>query len=227
MKESDDLFNSLVRTFAKDVFLPDEKDKGKDNRVLLYLLGILLFVGAEGVKVMFRNNFGKQGLNLFRVILCTLVFWGIALISYVNFDDYTQDMYIWGSQKSLLYTAGFYSFFGLFVLIKGIIEYTKAIQRTDIHPYYKGDSYILASILSEKISNKRLQMVEEPFLVLSVGVFLSGFNFILGIPLFFCAVSVWGYQIYERFSGHSDIDKVLEQKGYTQQQGEQFSEIKF
>ena len=76
-----------------------------------------------------------------------------------------------------------------------------------------------------KKNRSRTQNLEEPFLTLSIGILFAGYNFLLGLPLVFCAISVWAYQLYMDLLGHNHVDKVLEEQGYSKQQGEQFTEI--
>jgi hypothetical protein len=229
---SGDGFGLLIRMLLKNFFMPDEKgEKGndkRDNLIMLLLLAILAFVGAEAVKVTFRTNFGREALNMGKIIVCSLLFWVIAFFAFDSYRNLDQtnpnDIIEIGYPKTFLFAAIFYVLYGLFVLLKGIAEIGKANRQANINPLYKGDSY-LSSLLNIK-NQTRVQSLEEPFLVLSIGILFAGFNFLLGLPLVFCAISTWGYQAYEYISGHNHIDKILEKQGYTQNRGEQFSEIK-
>ena len=235
MKQSEDIFSTLVRMLVKNVVLPDEKEgknsSKQENLILLLLLAVLAFVGSEAVKVIFRNNFGRGALNGFKIILCSLIFWVIAYFAFSystelgHAEPKGENIEI-GYPKTFFFTSIFYLILGFFVLIKGFMNIAKSSRNPQINPLYKGDSYLLEFLLNTGRSQKGVQNLEEPFSVLSIGVFFSGFNYLLGLPLVFCAISVWGYQIFEAVSGHNDIDKIITEKGYNQQQAEQFSEIK-
>lgn len=86
MSNSNDLFNILFRIVLKNTFAPNTSGNPKDNRaeneLMLAALGLLAFVGADALKVVFRKNFGSQGLSLLRVVLAFLAFLIIAGISY-------------------------------------------------------------------------------------------------------------------------------------------------
>jgi len=66
----------------------------------------------------------------------------------------------------------------------------------------------------------------EPILVLAIGIFLTPINFLLGIPLIFCAISVWIHYAYEALRGLLNARNDLsDNKGYSEQYEQSFSEV--
>lgn len=213
MKNSDDIFDSLGGSFFKYLIdSTDEKNKSAQTRLLLFGLGILAFVGVEAVKVVFRKNFGSKGLSLTKIILSSIVFGGLAWFSYnywQNPDEISSDM---GSEISFEIATFFYGFLGVFILIRGIIQ--KAKPNEKVHYNYRGDSGLLGFLVKDGWSQAKVQNFAEPLFVLALGVFLSAVNLVLGVPLMFCAVSVWLHMLMESIFGVSQIRDKLAEKGY-------------
>jgi len=202
---SDEMFNQLSGSFIKHSFegLVSEKNDRSKKIAILLLIVILAYAGVEAVKVIFRNNFGKNGLSITKLIFSFLAFIAvgfIALDSYSTFDI-NGGYSAYDSKNSFLYTSIFYFALALFLLIKGVIA---VIKRTtnNVHPSYRGDSVILGFLMESGWSQAKVQNLAEPLTVLIIGIFLLPLNLFLGLPLIFCAISVWfhyGYEAYNSF----------------------------
>lgn len=217
MKNSNDMFTSLVGQAGKTLLdSTNEKNHSAQIKLFLALLGIFIFVGAEGIKVFFRKNFGKEGISLTRVIICFLSFIGISAISFSLIDDSSSKL---GSQLSFGIMGSFYVFVAFYILFKGI--QAKKESRTNTHLYddYKGDSILLDFLIKEGWKQSTVQNVAEPVATILVGIFLTFFNYIWGIPLFFCAISLWLNQLVEYIFGFNNhVNQVLVQQGHSTQQ---------
>lgn len=225
MKNTDDVFESLSGSFFKYLIdSSDDKNKSAQMRLMLVALAILAFVGVEAVKVIFRSNFGSKGLSLFKVILSAIAFGVISGVCYSIWKDNPSDMSEVGSPRSFILTAGFYAVFAVFILVKGIMQKTK--PNDEVHPQYRGDSTLLGFLMKDGWSQAKVQNLAEPLLILALGAFLSAVNLFWGIPLVFCAISVWLHMIMEAVFGVSQVRDVLAEKGYQISRDTGFTEAK-
>ena len=112
----------------------------------------------------------------------------------------------------------------IFLSIKAISQRGKNEQ---IHPSYRGDSYVLGFLEKRGWTQAKIQNVAEPLLVLSIGVLLSVYNILLGIPLIFSALSVWIHYAYEAIGGLIEArDMLSDVKGMPQNEPKEFSEVR-
>lgn len=229
MNNSNDLFGMLFRLVLKNTFNSpssgNPKDTRGENELMLALLGILAFVGVEAVKVVFRRNFGKQGLSLIKVVLSFVIFVAISIIAFkLNAPDSGINPE-YGSHKSYIWVSIFYAFLGVFVLIAGLYHQSQ-IPNNDVPLHYKGDSYLLSSLIEEKgWKQTNVQNWAEPLLVLLLGGILAYINLLWGLPLVFCAISVWGYQIVEYLFGQNQVADTIQRRGYSNQ-SDDFTHVK-
>ena len=90
MQHPNELVKSLggmaVEKTAKSIFMDDKdpRKKSMQNEIMLILLVLLLFVGAEGMKILLRTNFGSKSISMLRIGLCALIFflWGAVPIGF-------------------------------------------------------------------------------------------------------------------------------------------------
>lgn len=224
MRNTDDLFSTLLRVVLKNFFLPNNSGNPKDNRaeneLMLAAIGLLAFVGADALMVVFRKNFGSRGLNLFRVVLAFLAFWAFSAICYILSRPDSNIDPSFGTRSTYLIASGFYALFGLYVLIMGIWHKREsAHQPPDLHPYYTGDSHLLDSLVTKSgWSQVNVQKWAEPLLTLVLGGLLATINLLWGLPLVFCAFSIWGRQIVEYLIGSNPVNQQLKQRGYRSDQ---------
>lgn len=188
MKDRKNFSESLFKQLLEYIFKPSTP--GSENRGLLAVLGLLAFVGEEAVQVLFRKNFGKDGLNPVRVIVCFVFFELIAVICFLIWGYADHPFKVGGSQTSFIWAGTFYMLLGLTVLIKGKkdIENSKISTKTY---KYAGDSALLGFLTSEGWSHAKIQSIWEPIFVIAIGTFLSFINLLWGIPVIYCGLSVW------------------------------------
>lgn len=225
MSNSDDVFKKISGEVVKNYFEPSDNKKA-NTKFWYALLGVLFFVGSEAVKVIFRKNFGKKGLDTIRLILCSiaLILIGGSAFFLSKSSKYAFDS---DSQTWFIVAAVFYVILGIYTLVKGLGDIAKAGQNNNAATNYKGDSNLLGFLVTEGYTQSKVQNMAEPFLLIAVGVFLSSFSFILGLPLIFCAVSVWVEQMIEKIFGVNQVEETLNQKGYNQSKDGGFTEAKF
>ena len=226
MKQTDDVFESLNWSLFR--MLPDLFDdnggKGPRDSVvikfLFFALLILLFVGDEAVKLLFRKNFGTSGTHWWKAVLCVLAFGGCGVFAFgVGFDS-TNNVPFYGPLSFVL--AGALNFaLALFLLYKWLI----LPRDRSAHKYYRGDSTVLAFLLKKGWSQSKVQNLAEPLTLLCAGVLLSAVNPFLGLPLMFCAVSSWLTYAMEAVTGRSDVRDALAQHGHQRFQNDDFSNI--
>lgn len=225
MKNTDDVFESLNGSLFKYLIdSTDERNKSAQIRLMLVALAILAFIGVETVKVIFRSNFGSKGLNLFKVILSVIAFGVISGVCYTIWADNSPEMRGVGSPLSFKATAYFYAVLAIYILFQGIIQ--KYRSNDKVHPQYRGDSILLGFLMKDGWSQAKIQNLAEPLLILALGAFLLVFNLYLGIPLIFCAVSVWLHMIMEAIFGVSQVRDILAEKGYQVSRNIEFTEVK-
>ncbi len=224
MRNSDDVFESLGGSFFK--YLIESTNKGNNTaaiRLALVICALLAFVGVEAIKIIFRNNFGSKGLNLFRVILSSIAFGIIAGTTFAFLHDAAPEKVIdFGGPSSFMMGGGFYIFLSIYVLVKGIIEKRK--PNNQLHPQYRGDSILLGFLMKGGWSQAKVQNLAEPIFTFSIGVLFLAINPIWGLPLIFCAISVWLHLVMEAVFGISKVRDVLAEKGHQISQHTQFFE---
>lgn len=232
MNNNDDIFKSLLGHFINNfIKATDDKDKVAQFRLTLSIAGLLAFVGVEAVAILFRNNFGKKGISIIRWVLCIIAFGGmtaLGFISHANKEIDRADEI--GIPNSFLFTGIFYGLLTIILLLRGIKLISLSRHSQNKQVYYRGDSYLL-SFLGWKPSES-IKYVAEPLTVLCTGIALCFINIFCGIPLIFCAVSVWGtLAINAVFGsgtsfGSNSVQNKLAQSGYQNpQQGGGFYKI--
>lgn len=194
------------------------------NRATWLILALLAFVGEEAVQVLYRKNFGVGGLNIFRIILCFLLFEVIAVVFFLSGANMSPSMDVIGSKASYTWAGVFYIILGFIVLFKGLAGVAKA--RNSKQPYkFTGESAILAFLGKDGWSQSKIQNVAEPILTLSVGFAFALVNILWGIPIIYCALSVWACKIIDAvfFDPSDPFDT---QSTSRQQQGRDFHNVK-
>lgn len=222
MRDNDQLFNQLGGSFFRYLIdSTDDKNKGAQTRLMLVAIGLLAFVGVEAVKVVFRKNFGTNGISILKLVIASIAF---GLISFAAFGIYGSESIEdseFGSQDSFLYMAIFYAFFTIYILFKGVTE--KGRANNNVHENYRGDSSILGFLIKEGWTQAKVQNLAEPLFTLALGVFLMAINIFWGLPLIFCAISVWLNLLIESFLGLDKVRDTLSNMGYNRNNN--FSEV--
>jgi hypothetical protein len=197
MKNKDELAKGLSGQIVTDTMKGiGVKDKSALIRLILSTIALLAVIGEEGVQVIFRKNFGKKGLSPFRIVACSILLGVISFLSFKSFFD-IDFRFVEANSTTFVLSGIFYLIFALLILIKGFVAIKEAEDSKE-HPEFAGDSELLSFLVKENKSNQqRVQLLEEPVLVLAIGVLISSINFLWGLPLVYCAFSVWINKIVE------------------------------
>ena len=224
--ENDLIFNQLGKSFGKYTFeaLVDSKNDRNGSVAILLALALLAYGGVEAVQLIFRKNFGKKGVNVYRLILSTIVFVVLAIVSFNYYNDYTSDLISMGSKSSFLATGIFYLALAVFILVKGILALSQKKTHA-IHESYRGDSGLLGFLARGTWSQSLVQNLAEPLLLMSIGFFLLPINSLWGIPLMFCALSSWIHLLMETIMGIVGIRNILSDKGFVHSKNKGFTEV--
>ena len=227
MKHTDDVFESLNWSLFR--MLPDlfDNNGGKGARdsvvikVLFFALLILLFVGDEVVKLLFRRNFGASGIHWWKAVLCTLAFGGCGISAFqIGFEINASEAQFYGP-LSFMVAGALNVGLSCFLLYKWLILPRNRLA----HKYYRGDSTALSFLLEKGWSQSRVQNFAEPLTLLCAGTLLSAINPMLGLPLMFCAVSSWLTYAMEAVTGRSDVRDALAQRGHQRFQSDDYSNV--
>ena len=215
---------------------PSESNTGKGNnenrpaqlKLILTLIAlaafITLLVGAEGVKVVFRRNFGKGGINLFRIILCSLGFFSVAIASFTIIADNDASVPFMISSHSFLVTAIIFTLLGIYTLEQGIRAWRTA--RTSTLTFYKGDNYRLNFLVQKGWSERKIQNVAEPLIVINLGIWFCFFNLLGGLIFIICGLSVWFTLLEDLILGKRNIQRVAERMNNNTNQQDDFHTVK-
>lgn len=163
--------------------------------LLGYLLLALLLVIPEGTRVIFRHNFGKDGISLLRIIICTICF---AFFSYLAF---TEEHFDYDIKKSTSTSISFYitgtifALLAVLILIKGCISWNRAKPYSD----HRGDSGLLSFLHNYNIKPNIIQLIAEPFYIITLGILFCFYNIVGGTAIIFCGVSIWLCALLEYF----------------------------
>jgi hypothetical protein len=217
MNDSNIVFRLLLRIFFNESFKDETgPNKSNDNLLMIALVGVLAFSGVETVKIIFRRNFGAKGVDALKLVACFIVFVALGILSFHLSGEETDV----GTPLTYKIAGFFHLVLGFFVLGKGL-ELRKESRKFNIRPEnYQGDSHLLAFLLKDGWwSHAKVQTIAEPLITLAVGILLSAVNPILGIPLIFCAISVWIAPLFGFFTS-SHVETILHQKGYDSNGGD-------
>ena len=227
MQHPNDLVRNLggkvVENTAKSILM-DSKDPRKKqmaSEVQIMLLILLLLVGAEGMKILLRTNFGSKSISMLRIGLCSLIFflWGAIPLGvfiadfYENGSGFNTFLANSGGVFSMVIVAVFYWTLAFRVFSLGAKERTMS-KVSNKFIYDSGDSVLFGYLMDKGVSKKAIQIGIEPLFVIGIGFLLGSFNLLLGLPIIVCGVSLILYQVYESIVvGADSIYHVLQTKG--------------
>ena len=200
MSNSDNLFSGLVgKALNEGINSTNEKNNSAAIRLALALTGILLFVGAEAVKVFFRKNFGQKGMNIYQLIiafLCFLILGIVCTEHYLFPEKFDMNVGMDVTESSFLVVGVFYITLAFYLIRKGVIEFIKA-KKSQNNIDFKGEPDVLKVLELNGWSQNKIRYLGEPGYTLLLAVVLFLYNPIGSIPLAVCAVSVWGHAVLE------------------------------
>jgi hypothetical protein len=196
MKNRDELTNRLGGQMVADA-MRGTKDKPAQIRLVFTAIALLAVIGEEGVQVIFRKNFGEKGLNPFRVVACSLFFGLVSFTAFMSVAETASHLFE-GSPTTFILTGIFYLILALVTLIKGF-RAMKEAENSSKPIDFAGESDLLSFLAEERgwWNQPRIQNLAEPGFILVLGFFLSAINLLWGIPLIYCAVSVWINKVVE------------------------------
>jgi len=218
MQNRKELFKRFWGQLASDIV---NGGTPASNRITWLALAMLAFVGEEAVQVLFRRKFGVGGLDPIRIIVCFLLFEIIAVIFFILGTNISESMEVVGKQSSFTWAGVFYLIVGLVVLIKGFLGISKA-RKSGLHNNFAGESALLSFLGKDGWSQSKIQNIAEPVFTLSMGVALSFVNIFWGIPIIYCAFSVWACTVIDDIF----IDPTSHQSSTQSQQGKNFHDVK-
>lgn len=223
MKNTDDVFESLNWSIFR--LLPNLAEEKPSNavilRVLFLILIVLLFIGDEAVKLLFRKGFGTKGIHWWKASLCLIAFGvlGVSSIS-IALDKYVNEVPYYGQFSFLL--AGT---FNLVLLVVLLYKWLLLPRNKGAEAYYRGDSTVLAFLLKSGWSQSKIQNLAEPLCLLATGTVLLAVNPFIGFPLMFCAVSSWLTHFVETITGMGHVRNTLAQRGHQRLSQDEFSNV--
>lgn len=227
MPPSDDAYDKLSSSFFKYLFegMLNEKEERAKKLAFLFAIIILAYAGVEAVKLFFRTDFGKKGLHIWKVLLSVSAFIFIAFFTLNAYYDYPRYENVGASRQSFLYTAIIYFVLAISLIIKAVSEFKKR-GSTNVDESYRGNSTVLSFLSDSGWEQSKIQNLAEPLLVFAMGIFFLPINLFLGMPLIFCALSVWIHYGYEYLRGLINArNNLADKKGKPQNTRRTFARV--
>lgn len=211
---------SAERTLAAEVVKHSMQDETKDpnasTRMTIALLAFLAFAGAEAVRVLTRENFGRKGINQGRLWICFLCFIGLGMVGISGSNRQSENL----SGTFLIVTA-------FYIIIEGYRKLKHAINDSNYQGDY-GDSrgfiYARDGVPKEKAIDLTHRIV-APVTFIAMGVGLCFYSFLLGLPFIFCGVSVIGEGFIRDFFKNDTMENRVRVLNAKNNPTEEFNEV--
>lgn len=207
--QSDDRLFSYFLKETLEVVFQDNKKVAPPRKVPIELivLGLILIVGTEPLKVVLRRNIGKLSISMPRTAVASILYivWAAMMIG-LGF----------GVEKlkpfSLIFTAGgiLYFLFGMLALLSGLGHYFRAKRIYHETPadfsthLYRGESKYFGHLLAKGHSQERIWVVVEPRACFITGLILTALPIfihpalsMLGAPILVSSISFWFNEWYQ------------------------------
>lgn len=208
MQEPNAFFKNLLKMAGKNfvnIIFGDSK-KNNDKAIIYFfsiIVGILLFVGADSIKVLLRTNFGNKSISRIRIAIASILFFSWSgfcfLIGIIPSDfDATDILNINGGRASFVLVGVFYLIMSIAVGFIGFRERILSFSSKKSE-YNEGDSIFFGYLQNHGITIETIQIKLEPFIIFIIGLVLSAINFMFGIPILICGFSLFIYQIFEYY----------------------------
>lgn len=194
MKDVHDIFREAAIESGKNIFFNKRKEEGNDG--LAFILTLLLFVGSEGVKIIFRKGFGRNGLNMGMIIGCFLCLGGISAYCFYSASNPEQQLKNKESAISYLVTGLLFSCIGLYIVVRGVTYILSALKASDLSDN-PGKAFLLNFLKKDRWDDDQIKYIAEPSLILCLGIGYSFFNLLGGVAFMIMAISVWGRAVIE------------------------------
>lgn len=197
LESTDDrLFNYCISGTFRAFNSEDPKYKDK---LEWYLLGLLIVIATEPMKLVLRENIGKLSFSFHRLLAaCVLYFlYGLMLLALfctISFYESHSKYYLWWNSYAVLVAASFYMIFPIVILIKGMRERATGFEQEKSVPdaaylIYRGDSYFFKKALKDGVEPKVVWAKREPAICLAISVVATVANPFLGLPLLCTSIS--------------------------------------
>ncbi len=200
MSNTDENFNALTGKAGKEIIeASNPNNNAAAIRLFITLFGIVIFLGNDAVKIIFRKNFGMATGSFIRLLILSAIL--LILGIYLSSGTGTIEVpgYEWGSPLSYIVTGILFIILSPFLLYKGV-KYWQNPVRANVHPDYEGESNLLSFLHKDySWSEGLIKYFAEPFYVLLLGVLYFIFNPFGGIIIGTCAISVWLFPVLKSF----------------------------
>jgi hypothetical protein len=215
--------NGLL-SYAIDAMFGDKATgKGSTMVILVGILAavailiVLLYAGAETVFLLTRKNFGGKGVKKVRGFISFAAFMYLAYFCYSMSVDYYGYWAAYGSEGSYWYASLTFLVLALLTLVRSFTAPAKFLfpegHEDEMFNIYRGSSWLLSGLLKEKWDQSLVQDVAEPFLFVAIGLYLTSFNYVWGVPIMFLGFSCWFHLAVEAGAGFFKERKLLSNGG--------------
>lgn len=179
------------------------------GKAILFLGCILAFVSASAVKIIFRKNYGPKSIDLALLACSILIFYIIAFLGLVfSVAEPFKDNYFFLMNGTL--TFFFYTSLAIYLSRK----WYEIWKKRDSNDYFEGDSLYLGDLVKAGWKEKNVKIYAEPFLIIAIGIFLMAFIGLFAIPILFCGISIWVYEITAAIIKYNPTQTIIENRKY-------------
>lgn len=188
--------------------------------LIITLFALLTFLGNKAVETVFRKHIEVKKWDLFLIILTSIGFMGLSIASFVMMNDFdiaeANGTFI---SDSFLVTGILLVVLAVYIMAKGIRYFRKPVK-------YAFRQSILTSLEKEGWSQRKIQTLGEPLLVVIIGVTCFLLNPIASLGLIFCAISVWIHLLKDKILERNSLAKQVSIMNSQNINKDQFNEIK-
>lgn len=195
------LKETIVRLFSGGSGDLNNRNK-KDDMLIFIVLGLILIVATEPLKVLLRRNIGKLSISMPRLVVACILYliWAVIIFAIIADGKFQQ------FRIGLLAGVVFYFLLSLFILILGVKEYSVAKMRYNqnkseiLQHLYRGDSVFFVNRINKSKGQDltKIWLKTEPsfcfwtgLLLTIVPAFIHPIFLMLGAPLLVSSLSFW------------------------------------
>jgi hypothetical protein len=223
----DKLSTGFGHYLMESIFEPSGSKGKKQGATFsaLFFVALMTYAGVEFVKIIFRKNFGKMGLNSVKLVLVGLILAVVAAVAFFSYgaEETTKSVFWRGTKNIEFWTGILYSFLLIYVAIVGFKEKGKNVHA--IHPAYRGTSKVFKFMINEGWKPSKVQDLIEPLSLLALGVALLPFSILLGAPFIFFSISYWLHLFVEGIMDFHAARENLANQGHRVDEESGFVEV--
>jgi protein-S-isoprenylcysteine O-methyltransferase Ste14 len=202
-----------------------KKTNPKGNLLIILLLFsvliILAYISAKAVKIIFRKNFKKDTIGGFTISISSLFFFCIGTCSFVLMNSSNSLGPKSSTPESYFLTGMLYIFLALIILIRGIYH----CKHVNDEYNRDGESYLLGALEQEGWKPNHIRNFAEPIFIISIGHFLYSINWLAGLPIIFCGISVWIVLIVNPIRFGKPMQRNIDKLNKSYNRNSQFNEV--